>query len=101
METGKLTETFRDRTVSVIKQNKLSAGEHPEFPRFVTGIKSLAGVLEVSSSTVNRWKVSGLLDDATYQNGKYILFDVYGVLDILRVSNQKGRYNQSKYNHNM
>ena len=30
METGKLTETFRDRTVSVIKQNELSAGDHSE-----------------------------------------------------------------------
>jgi hypothetical protein len=93
METGKLTETFRDRTVSVIKQNELSAGEHSEFPKFVTGIKGLAEVLSVSPSMVNRWKASGLPDEATCQNGKYVLFDVYGVLEILRVNNRKNKYN--------
>lgn len=94
-------EQFRLPKDPKVEVEKSTMDDYLGFPRFVTGIKSLAGVLEVSSSTVNRWKASGLLDDATYQNGKYILFDVYGVLDILRVSNQKGRYNQSKYNHNM
>lgn len=101
MAGSKQPEQFRLPKDPKVEVEKSTMDDYLGFPRFVTGIKSLAGVLEVSSSTVNRWKASGLLDDATYQNGKYILFDVYGVLDILRVSNQKGRYNQSKYNHNM
>ena len=75
---------------------KQSMNDYLGFPRFVTGIKELARVLNISVSTVNRWKSDGLLDEATYQNGKFVLFDVYGVLDILRVSNQKGKYNQPK-----
>lgn len=89
MKTAKLTEMFRDRTVSVMKHGELSAGEHSEFPKFVTGIKGLAEVLSASPSTVNRWKTSGLLDEATCQSGKYVLFGVYRVLEILRVSNRK------------
>ena len=100
MAGSKQPEQFRLPKDPKVEVEKSTMNDYLGFPRFVTGIKSLAGVLEVSSSTVNRWKASGLLDDATYQNGKYILFDVYGVLDILRVSNQKGRYNQSKYSHN-
>lgn len=76
-----------------MKHGELSAGDYSEFPKFVTGIKGLAEVLSVSPSTVNRWKAGGLLDEATYQNGKYVLFDVYGVLEILRVSNRKNKYN--------
>lgn len=67
-------------------------------PRFVTGLKSLAAILKVSLSTVSRWKAEGLLDTVTFQDGKSVFFDVYGVLDLLRVSNQKGKYNQPKYN---
>ena len=67
-------------------------------PRFVTGLKSLAATLKVSLSTVSRWKAKGLLDTVTFQDGKSVFFDVYGVLELLRVSNQKGKYNQSKYN---
>ena len=79
------------------RAEKQSMNDYLGFPRFVTGIKELARVLNISVSTVNRWKSDGLLDEATYQNGKFVLFDVYGVLDILRVSNQKGKYNQPKY----
>lgn len=93
METAKLTEMFRDRAVSVMKHGELSAGDYSEFPKFVMGIKGLAEVLSVSPSTVNRWKASGLLDEATCQNGKYVLFSVYGVLEILRVNNRKNKYN--------
>lgn len=93
MKAIKPTEMFRDRTAPVMKHGELSAGDYSEFPKFVTGIKGLAEVLSISPSTVNRWKAGGLLDEATYQNGKYVLFDVYGVLEILRVSNRKNKYN--------
>ena len=89
METAKLTEMFRDRRTPVMKQNELSAGKHSEFPKFVTGIKRVAEVLSASPSTVNRWKAGGLLDEATCQNGKYVLFGVYEVLEFLHVSNRK------------
>ena len=84
MKAIKPTEMFRDRTAPVMKHGELSAGDYSKGP---------AEVLSVSPSTVNRWKASGLLDEATYQNGKYVLFDVYGVLEILRVNNRKNKYN--------
>lgn len=80
---------FRDRAVSVMKHGELSAGDYSEFPKFVMGIKGLAEVLSASPSTVNRWKAGGLLDEATCQNGKYVLFGVYEVLEFLHVSNRK------------
>lgn len=67
-------------------------------PRFVTGLKSLASTLNVSVSTVSRWKNKGLLDTVTFQDGKIVSFDVYGVLDILRVSNKKGKHNNLMLN---
>lgn len=58
-------------------------------PQFVTGLKSLASTLNVSVSTIGRWKRKGLLDNATFQDGKTVIFDVHEVLDILRVSNNQ------------
>lgn len=55
----------------------------------VTGLKELARVLNISVSTISRWKAGGLLDDATFQNGKTVVFDTHKVLEILRVSNRK------------
>lgn len=108
MEIIKVTERLRSQTVFAMKHGDLPAFSQPagtskmkeemgesstsdysEFPKFVTGIKGLAEVLSVSPSMGNRWKASGLLDEATCQNGKYVLFDVYGVLEILRVNNRK------------
>lgn len=68
------------------------SNDYSGVPKFVTGLKSLAATLKVSLSTVNRWKSEGLLDDVTFQNGKFVSFDVYGILDILRVSNQKSKF---------
>ena len=42
MKAIKPTETFRDRRTPVMKHGEFSAGEHSEFPQFVTGIKGLA-----------------------------------------------------------
>lgn len=63
-------------------------------PQLIAGIKELGRVLHVSSSTVARWKSEGILDDVTFQNGKFISFDVYGVLEKLRVSNKKVKFNK-------
>lgn len=61
--------------------------KYPGIPQFVTGLKSLASELNVSVSTIGRWKRKGLLDSATFQDGKTVIFNVHEVLDILRVSN--------------
>lgn len=66
---------------------------YPNLPQFVTGIKRLATVLGISVSTVSRMKADGLLDDAVFQSGKTVIFDTYKVLEILRVSNRKSKYN--------
>lgn len=67
--------------------DKQVSREYPGIPQFVTGLKSLASTLNVSVSTIGRWKRKGLLDRATFQDGKTVIFNVHEVLDILRVSN--------------
>lgn len=66
---------------------------YSNLPQFVTGIKALAQILGISVSTVSRMKADGLLDDAVFQNGKTVIFDTYKVLEILRVSNKKVKFN--------
>lgn len=66
---------------------------YSNLPQFVTGIKVLAQILGISVSTVSRMKADGLLDDAVFQNGKTVIFDTYKVLEILRVSNKKVKFN--------
>lgn len=61
MAGSKQPEQFRLPKDPKVEVEKSTMNDYLGFPRFVTGIKSLAGVLEVSSSTVNRWKASGLL----------------------------------------
>lgn len=102
---GKVAVLTGEELTTLLQKCKLT-GSHKEedsadysgLPRFVTGLKSLAATLQISLSTVSRWKAKGLLDTVTFQDGKSVFFDVYGVLELLRVSNQKGKYNQSKYN---
>ena len=102
---GKVVVLTGEELENVLQKCKLTTSNKEEddrdysgLPRFVTGLKSLAATLKVSLSTVSRWKAKGLLDTVTFQDGKSVFFDVYGVLELLRVSNQKGKYNQSKYN---
>ena len=102
---GKVVVLTDENLENFLQKCKLTCSDKEEddrdylgLPRFVTGLKSLAATLKVSLSTVSRWKAKGLLDTVTFQDGKSVFFDVYGVLELLRVSNQKGKYNQSKYN---
>ena len=67
--------------------DELASQKYSGVPQFVTGLKSLASTLNVSVSTIGRWKRKGLLDNATFQDGKTVIFNVHEVLDILRVSN--------------
>lgn len=53
-------------------------------PWIVVGIKTLAKELQISPSTVNRMLAEGVIDQATYQYGKTLLFNVNGVLEALR-----------------
>lgn len=65
---------------------------HPKLPSLVTGIKGAAEIFGISTSTVSRMKAAGVLDEAILQNGKTVIFDTYKVLEILRVSNQKTKF---------
>ena len=73
--------------------------EYPNIPVLVTGIKGLARVLGISTSTVVRLKASGEIDDCTFQSGKTIIFDPRKVLDKLRLSNHKSKYNITNKKH--
>lgn len=68
--------------------------EYPKLPPLVTGIKGLANILGISVSTISRMKADGVLDEAILQNGKTVIFDTYKVLDILRISNHKNKFNR-------
>ena len=83
----------------VMKQEQTDEIKHPDdypnIPPLVTGIKDTARVLGISQSTVSRWKESGEIDDCIYQSGKTVIFDTHKLLEWLRLSNRKGKYNNS------
>lgn len=58
-------------------------------PCLVVGVKGLADRLQVSVSTINRMLAEGVIDQATYQYGKTIIFNVNAVLDLLRRDKKK------------
>lgn len=58
--------------------------QYMEVPQFVTGAKSLASVLGVSVSTINRMLADGKIDSGCYQSGKVLIFNVREVLECLR-----------------
>lgn len=71
---------------------------YPEVPPFITGVKGIADMLGISTSTINRMKADGVLDDAVLQNGKTVIFDTRKLLEALRLSNRKGKYGNFKSN---
>lgn len=91
--TGEELKDVLQKYVITGSNNEGNGGDYSGLPRFITGLKSLAATLKVSLSTVSRWKADGLLDDAVFQNGKTVIFDTYKVLEILRVSNKKMKFN--------
>lgn len=86
-----LHQAKRVETKEEIKYSPVDS--YSNLPQFVTGIKALAQILGISVSTVSRMKSDGLLDDAVFQNGKTVIFDTHKVLEILRVSNKKVKFN--------
>ena len=95
MNGAELLELLHQVKGTEVKEEKKQSplNDYPNLPQFITGIKELARRLGISASTVNRIKAEGLLDDAIFQNGKTVIFDTYKVLEILRVSNRKNKYN--------
>lgn len=83
--------------LGVIKTNQMDEASPKEIcsniPQFVIGVKGLAKFFGASISTVNRWKSSGLLDDAILQCGKVVIFELPKVIEILRVSDKKNKFN--------
>lgn len=95
MNGAELLELLHQVKRTEVKEEKKqsSLDDYPNLPQFITGIKELARWLGISVSTVSRMKTEGLLDDATFQNGKTVIFETYKVLEILRVSNRKNKFN--------
>lgn len=94
---SELLEVIEKIVQKCLKENKsqLVTTECSDFPLLVTGVKRVAALLGISVSTVSRMKSEGLLDDAIFQNGNTVIFDIHKVLEILRISNQKGKYNRN------
>lgn len=88
MTKEELWDLFRQMMESEQKEAQPKEDKYSGLPRFVTGIKGLAKALNLSCSTIARWKADGILNDVTFQEGKSVIFDVHGVLDKLRVSNK-------------
>lgn len=88
-----LHATLGDFWIAAVEMGILGAGQGlhiddctgtVERPWIVVGIKSLAKELQISTSTINRMLAEGVIDSATYQYGRTLLFDVNTVLDLLR-----------------
>ena len=89
-----LTGKELEQLLMKVKQTHVGMGEVKssndwDMPRMAFGIKELARILKVSVSTVSRWRADGFLDDVTFKRGRYISFDVTGVIEKLRESNKK------------
>lgn len=82
------------KTKKVVEQPSVS--NYPKLPPFVTGIKSAAEVFGISISNISRMKADGVLDEAILQNGKTVIFDTYKMLEILRLSNHKTKFNRKQ-----
>lgn len=63
--------------------------KHMEVPQFVTGVKSLASLLGISVSTVNRMLADGIIESGYYRYGKTLIFEVREVLKCLSCSKKK------------
>lgn len=88
-----LHATLGDFWIAGVEMGIVDAGKGQHFddckgyqekPWIVVGIKTLAKELQISPSTVNRMLAEGVIDSATFQFGKTILFDVNAVLCLLR-----------------
>lgn len=71
------------------EEAKMNFNNNSKVLQLVTGVKSLSAALGISVSSVNRMLADGVIDTATYQHGKILIFDVNGVLDILRRDKNK------------
>lgn len=58
-------------------------------PILITGVKALSAAIGVSTSTINRMLAEGVIDSATYQYGKILVFNLHAVLNILRRDKKK------------
>lgn len=65
-------------------QHSYGCVENRNTPCFVVGVKDLACRLHVSVSTINRMLAEGVIDQATFQYSKTLIFDFNAVLDLLR-----------------
>lgn len=70
-------------------QHSYDCVENGNTPWLVVGIKGLADSLKISISTINRMLAEGVIDQATFQYGKTLLFDVNAVLKLLRRDKKK------------
>lgn len=83
------------------QMDEIQQTKHPDIPPLVTGIKDAARVLGISQSTLSRWKESGEIDDCIYQSGKTVIFDTHKILEKLRLSNRKGKYEKFTSNNKL
>lgn len=63
--------------------------ENVNTPCLVVGVKALADRLQVSVSTINRMLAEGVIDQATFQYGKTLIFNFNAVLNLLRRDKKK------------
>lgn len=60
------------------------------------GIDGLAKLLGCSKPTAQRIRCSGVIDEATIENGRTMVFDSDMVMNILRTTNSYKKYPQKK-----
>ena len=78
-------------TLSNTPPDGISSKKH-----YIYGLKGLCSLLGCSLSTAARVKKSGVIDAATSQQGKIVVFDADLVIDLLNVQNKR-RGNRKGY----
>lgn len=89
-------EALKEGLGLAIRQDDNSCNNVRVSKHYVYGLAGLEQLLGVSHSTAQRIKSSGVLDPATSQTGRILVFDADLVIDLLKVNNKK-KYGNYKF----
>lgn len=75
-----------EKQVTKVLESRAELLESRRSPRWANSLKELAEVLNVSVSTIQRWKKQGMLDEAMYQYGHTIQVDIDRARELMRTT---------------
>jgi DNA-binding transcriptional MerR regulator len=75
-----------EKQVTKVLERRAELLEQRRSPRWANSLKELAEVLNVSVSTIQRWKKQGMLDEAMYQYGHTIQVDIDKARELMKTT---------------